>query len=324
MIWTIFWTVVAVLILASLFPAYSWFKTRRIVRMARALVPPPGKFVEIDGNRIHYVEEGEGRPIVFVHGLGGTQFHFSKPLFPLLKGDFRLVAPDRPGSGYSTRHGDRPASPSEQADFIVRFIERLGLERPLVVGHSLGGAISLALALDHGDKIAGVALLSPLTRHQDEIGPEFAALAIRSPLKRRLVAEIFSAPVAVKMGPQTLAFVFGPQQPPADYAVGGGSMIALLPSHFYASSTDFLAVGDDMARQETRYGELKMPVGVLFGSADRLIDYRENGVWMESQIDGMDLEILEGVGHMPQYAEPEKVAAFIRRIAARAFAVQPV
>ncbi len=316
----IVWIAVFAILLALALASYFWLVTRRIARAALRLVPPPGKFIDIDGNRIHYVLKGQGRPIVFIHGLGGTQFHFSKPLFGVLNEDFRLVALDRPGSGFSTRRGETPASPSEQAAFIMRFADALGLDRPLLVGHSMGGAIALAAALDFPEKVAGLALISPLTRHSQETGPEFAVLGIRRPWRRRLIAETVSAPNAAKMAPATLAYVFGPQQPPEDYAVSGGAMIALLPSHFYASSTDFMAVGKDMPRQETRYGELKMPVGILFGDADRALDFERQGRWMAGQVEGLDLEILEGVGHMPQYAEPERVAAFIRRIAARAFA----
>ena len=314
----IVWIVVLALVVALLLAGYFWLLTRRITRAALKLVPPPGKFIEIDGNRIHYVDRGQGRPIVFVHGLGGTQFHFTKSLFDLLDKDFRLIAFDRPGSGFSTRRGDTPASTSEQAAFVARFIDRLGLDRPLLVGHSLGGAIALATALDFPDKLSGLALISPLTHYSSEAGAKFP-LDIRQPWRRRLIAEIVSAPNAVKLGPATLEYVFGPQKPPDDYAVSGGAMIALLPSHFYAASTDFVATPRDMPRQETRYGELRMPVGIIFGGADRVLDVERNGRSMAGQVRDLDLEILEGVGHMPQFAERERVAAFIRRMAARAF-----
>ena len=111
----IFLTIAGAIIAAVLAVALHFvFATRRIARQARLLVPPPGKFINIDGNRIHYVDRGQGPPILFVHGLGGTQFHFL-PLFPELEKDFRLIAVDRPGSGYSTRRGLTPASPKEQA-----------------------------------------------------------------------------------------------------------------------------------------------------------------------------------------------------------------
>jgi len=312
-------TLLAVVVAAAVLVAgYYVYATWRIARRAERLVPPPGKFIEVDGHRIHYVERGQGRPLLFVHGLGGTQFHF-RPLFPELEKEFRLIAVDRPGSGYSTRNGLAPASPKEHAAFLARLIDRLGLERPLVVGHSLGGAVSLALALDHAEKIAGLALLSPLTQREGKVAPEFAALYIPSPFKRRLIAHTVAIPGSVKMAQQTLAFIFGPQQPPADYAVAGGALLGLRPAHFFGTSTDFGAIGRTMKEQQARYGELSVPVGILFGTADRVVDFERHGKALEGVIPDLDLEMLEGVGHMPQYAATERVAAFIRRMADKAF-----
>ena len=70
---------------------------------------------------------------------------------------------------------------------------------------------------------------------------------------------------------------------------------------------------------ETRYGELTMPVGVFFGTADRVVNFEENGAWLEGRVANLDLEVLEGVGHMPHYSEGDKAEAFIRRMAAKAF-----
>ena len=297
---------------------YFAFVTARVARQAERLVPAPGRFVTIDGHRIHYFDRGQGRPIVFIHGLGGTQFHFL-PLLAALERDFRLVALDRPGSGYSTRVGLTPASPKQHAAFIARFIDELGLERPLLVGHSLGGAIALAVALDHPDKISGLALIAPLTRYQGEVAPEFADLDIRSPLLRRFIAHTIAVPRSLRNGARVLACVFGPQEPPADYAVAGGAFSALRPSHFFGTSTDLMAVDPVMLEQQERYGELKLPVGVIYGTADRVLDWEKHGKLLESAVRGLDAEYLDGVGHMPQYAQPERVAAFVLRMAAKAF-----
>jgi pimeloyl-ACP methyl ester carboxylesterase len=117
-----------------------------------------------------------------------------------------------------------------------------------------------------------------------------------------------------------LDFVFGPQQPPEDYAVAGGAMLGLRPSHFYATSTDFCSSGRDLRRLQARYGELQMPVGILFGDADRVLNYEQHGLAMEGKVKGLDLEIVSGIGHMLQHALPEQTVAFIRRLAGRAFA----
>jgi pimeloyl-ACP methyl ester carboxylesterase len=310
----------ALLAAAVIAGLYLYFVTRRIARRAEKAVPPAGKFVTVDGNRIHYVERGEGRPILFIHGLGGTLHHFLYPLFDKLGPGYRLIALDRAGSGWSTRTDGSDGRLTDQARGVHRFIETLGLEKPLLVGHSLGGAIALQTALDFPDDVSGLVLISPLTHFGGGIPEGFRDLWIPSPWKRRLVAWTVSAPRAIRNAPAVLDFVFGPQQPPADYATAGGAMIGLRPSHFYATSTDFVSSGRDLRRLQARYGELQMPVGILFGDADRVLDYEKQGLAMEGKVKGLDLEIVSGIGHMLQYALPDQTVALIRRIADRAFA----
>jgi pimeloyl-ACP methyl ester carboxylesterase len=312
--------VLAVLVLgAALVTGYFVFVTRKIAARAERLVPPSGKFIDVDGNRIHYAEAGQGRAIVFIHGLG-AQFHqFEHPLFAKLHDDFHLVALDRPGSGYSVRAAGAGAGLSEQARIIVGLIERLGLERPLLVGHSLGGMVALAVAIEHPQAISGLALLAPYTRWQDEPVPAFAPLHIAVPWRRWLIAQTIAVPTSLKTAPQALDFIFGPQPPPADYMIAGGGFSGLRPSHFYAASSDLVATAIDMPRLARRYGEIKLPVGILFGTADQLLPHADHGIAMTDRIAGLDLELLDGIGHMPQFVAADAVAAFIRRIAGRAF-----
>jgi pimeloyl-ACP methyl ester carboxylesterase len=323
MIETLFSMAVTLVVIIGLVGGYFVHTTRRIARGAERAVPPRGRFIEIDGRQIHYVQSGEGRPILMIHGLGGTLHHLVRPLMEDFGDGYRLIALDRPGSGYSTRIAADHGGVKEQAAFIARFIDEMGLERPLLVGHSLGGAIALATALDYPQQVAGLALIAPLTAFESELPPEFAALYIRSPFRRRLIASTLAVPMSVRNAQKTLEFVFGPQKPPADFAVAGGALVGLRPSHFYATSTDATALERDMPALAERYGELTVPVGIIFGTADRVLDHRRHGVAMREKVADLDLELLEGSGHMPQYARTQEVAAFIRHIADRAFARIP-
>ena len=118
------WVAGAAFLSAAAVVGYFVVATRRIAADAERMVPPSGKFVTVDGDRIHYVEAGEGPPILFIHGLGGQLHHFRHPLFDALDG-YRLVALDRPGSGYSTRR-TRAGRLPEQAETIVGFIANWG------------------------------------------------------------------------------------------------------------------------------------------------------------------------------------------------------
>lgn len=316
----LWWLLALLLLLAVLGIACLVLATLWIAAKAQRLVPPVGKFVEIDGNRIHYVDVGEGRPIVFVHGLGAQLHHFRHTLFGHFGPSYRLIALDRPGSGYSVRANGATGRLPEQAALVRRFIEELRLERPLVVGHSLGGAITLTLAVEHPEVISGIALLAPLTHLEARARQRFDLLYIPSRLKRWIMAYTVAIPLSLRYARPTMEFIFAPQAFPADYMVDGGGWLGLRPVHFQATSADVVAVEQDLGRIEQRYGEIAMPVGILFGTADRVIDIRVHGEPMQGKIAELDFEPIDGVGHMPQFVEPERVVGFIERIAARAFA----
>ena len=313
------WLLALLLLLAVLGIACMVLATLWIAAKAQRLVPPVGKFVEIDGNRIHYVDVGEGRPIVFLHGLGAQLHHFRHTLFGHFGPGYRLIALDRPGSGYSVRANGATGRLPEQAALVRRFIEKLGLERPLVVGHSLGGAITLTLAVEHPEAISGIALLAPLTHLENRARQRFDLLYIPSRLKRWVMAYTVAIPLSLHYARPTMEFIFAPQAFPTDYMVEGGGWLGLRPAHFQATSADVVAVEQDLGRVELRYNEIVMPAGILFGTADRVIDIRIHGEPMLGKIAGLDFEPVDGVGHMPQFVEPKRVVGFIERIAARAF-----
>lgn len=313
------WLLALLLLLAALGFACLVLATLWIAAKAQRLVPPVGKFIEIDGNRIHYVDVGEGRPIVFLHGLGAQLHHFRHTLFTHFGPGYRLIALDRPGSGYSVRASGATGRLPEQAALVRGFIERLGLERPLVVGHSLGGAVTLTLAVEHPEAISGIALLAPLTHLETRARQRFDLLYIPSRLKRWIMAYTVAIPLSLRYARPTMEFIFAPQAFPADYMVDGGGWLGLRPAHFQATSADVVAIEQDLGRIEQRYCEIAMPAGILFGTGDRVIDIRIHGEPMRGKIKGLDFEPVDGVGHMPQFVEPRRVIDFIERIAARAF-----
>ncbi|TPI33666.1 alpha/beta fold hydrolase [Mesorhizobium sp. B3-1-6] len=320
LIWVVSWLVAGLLVAVAIIVLALMVATWRIAAKAERLVPACGKFVEIDGNRIHYVEEGDGRPIVFVHGLGAQLHHFRHTLFGRFGAGYRLIALDRPGSGYSVRASGATGRLPEQADIVRRFIEELRLERPLVVGHSLGGAIALALATGHPTAISGIALLSPLTHLDARRRQGFDLLYVPSRLLRRVLAHTVAIPLGLRYAQPTLRFIFAPQAVPVDYMIGGGGWLGLRPSHYFATSTDVVAVERDLGQIEKRYRDMAMPAGILFGAGDQVVAEAVHGEPMLDKIGGLDFERVEGLGHMPQFADPERVVGFIQRIAERAFA----
>lgn len=312
------WLAGTLFLIACFALGYFMLATRRLAADAERRVPASGKFVTIDGNDLHFIEAGQGPSIVFLHGLGGQLHHFRKPLFEQLAGNFHVVALDRPGSGYSRRAPGASGRLKEQAAVVAKFITEQSLGRPLIVGHSLGGAVALALALDHPDVVGGLALVSPLTHLHDSVPPEFAPLFIRAPWKRALLAHTIGVPMTLKHSARTLAYVFGPQQAPKDYVVEGGGLLGLRPSHLSATIADLVAIQYDLGGYEARYEEVQQPVGVLFGTHDKVLGHEQNALPLAGRIRNFELELLDGIGHMPQFVATERVEQFVRRMAAKA------
>jgi pimeloyl-ACP methyl ester carboxylesterase len=315
---TVLIAVIALLALVGLVVAGLVLFAAFITRAVEKAVPPLGQFIDMEGARIHYLDRGRGPTILLIHGLTGQMRNFTHSLVDLLTDEFRVIAFDRPGSGYSTRAPGASAGLTAQGGLIVKFMHAIGLERPLVVGHSLGGAISLAIALDHPECACGFALISSLTAPQERAPTPFRALVIQSSWRRKIVAWTIAIPVAIRRGQETLAIVFGPDKPPADFATKGGGLLGLRPKNFIGGSEDVIGAAVDLPKMVERYPSLTVPIAILFGTDDGVLDYQSNGTMMQKRIPGLTLELVPG-GHMLPVTAPKETAAFIKA-AARKFA----
>ncbi|WP_417498152.1 alpha/beta fold hydrolase [Maricaulis sp.] len=309
----------ALLLLGLAILAGLWIWSRMVAGKVEAAMPPVGEIVDVAGGKIHFLDQGQGRPIVMIHGLAGHLQNFTYATTGALAGEYRVIALDRPGSGYSERDSDEQARIPEQARMIAEWLEAQGIEKPLIVGHSLGGAVALALGLLYPDSVSGLALVAPLTTLPDEGAKVFAALKIANPGVRRAVAATLAVPMSIRRGEQSLAFVFGPDPAPADFSTRGGGLLGLRSRAFVAASTDYQAVALDLPALTARFAELRMPVGVIYGDSDRVLDHRLHLDALRRAIPQLDEEVLAGTGHMVQISEPDATEAFIRRMAEKSF-----
>lgn len=304
-----------ILICLFLFLGGLFLFTLFVALRVRMGLPPEGRFVTIMGNRMHYLEQGKGQPILMIHGLGGVAQNFSYSVMGQLAKTHRVIAIDRPGSGYSVRHPQSSASLAVQADVVAGLIDTLKLDKPLIVGHSLGGAVALATALRHPDKVSRLALVAPLTHMPTETSKAFAALAITWPWLRRLVAWTLATPMSILQREKVLDIVFGPESVPKDFPVRGGGLLGLRPSQFIAASADMNALPDALPMMQQQYATMTLLVAVLYGRQDRILDYREQGEVMATAAPNVELELIDG-GHMLPITQPDVTADFIRRQAA--------
>ncbi|QBR00832.1 alpha/beta fold hydrolase [Paraburkholderia pallida] len=295
--------------------------TRRATRRIEQAVPMDGRHIDIDGERIHYAEYGSGNadgpPIVFVHGLCGQMRNFAYLPLEALAREHRVILIDRPGSGYSTRGAHTPANIRAQAHTVARLIAALGLEAPVLVGHSLGGAIALAVALDHPGSVARLALIAPLTHEQTEVPKAFRALAVRSARVRRFMAHMLATPFGLSTSTATLKAVFAPEAVPADFRTRGGALLSVRPKGFHNASMDLIAIedSDDLEQMEPRYADLTVPVDVLFGRDDIVLNWMRHGDALRRRSKCVTLKIVNG-GHMLPVTAPSATCDWLRAVIA--------
>src|SRR4029450_7331475 len=130
-------------------------------RKAEREHPPTERFVTVDGVRLHYIESGKGPPVLLLHGNVVTAEDFqTSGVLDLLAARHRVIAFDRPGFGYRDRPHGSAWGARAPARLLRDALVILGVNRPVVLGHSWGAAVALALALNHPDAVRGLVLLS--------------------------------------------------------------------------------------------------------------------------------------------------------------------
>ena len=125
-------------------------------------VPKPGCLIDLQGESIHYLEEGTGPPVILIHGFGGHTFSYRNVL-PDLAADHRVVALDLLGFGYSERPKEADYSHSAQAKRVVRLMDALGIEKASLVGHSMGGEIAMRVAAGWPERVERIALVASVS-----------------------------------------------------------------------------------------------------------------------------------------------------------------
>ena len=290
---------------------YTRIATKRIEQK----VPVDGDFIDVPGARLHYVDCGTGPAIVMLHGMGAQLRNYTYGVADALAADFRVVLVDRPGSGYSAPTRDQLGILG-QAATIAALIERLELDRPLLVGHSLAGAIALGVATHHPNTIGGLALLAPMTQ-PPQMMPALLAGAIKSArFGRTVFANLLGTPLSRAAYGLHWRTIFAPDPVPEDFATRGGGALGDRPISMNAATVELASADKDIAAIVARYGELNLPVALLYGREDQVIDPSVDGRLAIAAIPGATLEMTDG-GHMLPVAHPQATADFIRALAGR-------
>src|SRR6056297_985370 len=154
--------ILACIVSLALLWAYAQHRARLHEARAEAAFPPQGQFIEVNGHRVHALTMGEGPDVVLIHGASGNIRDMTHSLAPRLAKRYRVTIFDRPGLGYTDRINITGATIRQQADLLSAAARQIGLEAPIVMGHSYGGAVALAWGVHQPQYISAlVPLASP-------------------------------------------------------------------------------------------------------------------------------------------------------------------
>lgn len=282
---------------------------------------PQGRLVAVKGGNLHVVLLGEDKAragtLLLLHGASGNLKDMQEAIGRRLSARWRVVLVDRPGHGYSDRLGGREmASPARQADAIAEALDRLGVGRTVVVGHSWSGALATSLSLDHPAHVSGMVLLSAAT-HPYPAGAAWYNEIAATPLVGPVFATL-ARPVAEKRLEQGVASVFRPKATPPNYIARTEAMLLLRPTEFVANAEDLVDLKKYLGQQAPRYGAIKVPTTILTADKDDIVSPEIHSRAIHRQIEGSKLVILKGVGHTPHWNAQDRVVEEIEAVARRA------
>jgi len=294
--------------------ALSALLNRLAAKKAERDNPPIGKFLEVGGLRLHYLDHGKGEPLVLLHGNAGMIQDFaSSGLIDQAAEKYRVIVFDRPGFGYSERPRGTLWTHAAQADLIHEALSQLGVRRATVLGHSWGASVALAMALKYPAMVTGLILASgyfyPSLRGDVVIlsGPSF-------PLIGDIMSHTISPLLARLMRPAFMRKIFGPAPTPEKFSKFPKEM-AFRPSQIRASAAETALMIPDAFASCKDYASMKMPVVIIAGEQDRLIDINQQSARLYRDIADSTLHRVPGVGHMVHQSATDAVMAAINEAA---------
>jgi pimeloyl-ACP methyl ester carboxylesterase len=220
-----------------------------------------------------------------------------------------VIAFDRPGFGYSDRPRSTVWTPSAQADLIARAMSQIGVRDAIVVGHSWGTLVALAMALDHPDAVAGLVLLSGY--YYGSARPDVVPLSAPAiPLVGDLMAHTISPLAGALAGPAAVKAAFAPAEIAERFAEFPIAM-TLRPSQVRATAADTAMMVPSAVALSRRYGDLDVPTIVLAGDGDLIVDPDKHSERLAGEVEGSELRVLAEQGHLFHYAEPDHVATAV-------------
>jgi len=274
------------------------------------------KLVNVEGSNLHFVIRGAGRPVVLIHGNPGSSQDWARLYGPLAE-RYQAFAFDRPGHGHSERPSNNGAVTVEvQARLLCAALDELRVERPILVGHSWGGALALAYALTYPRDVCGLVLLAPAAYLGDD-GISFLSKLPAWPVIGDVMNFLFTPMIGAWLVRTDLKKAFAPNAVPKSYL---RHTLAewTVPKKVKWYSVDDALLNESLPKLSPRYGELNIPTAIVTGDSDLIVPAKENAHRLSDDLPSSELTVLEKTGHQIPFTRAASVVEAIGRIASLA------
>jgi pimeloyl-ACP methyl ester carboxylesterase len=296
-------SILIILGLLSVLYLYNQYK----FKTAEAEYPPTGRFVTVEGIKLHYFDKGEGRPVVFLHGGVLTGNDFDQAMDIALSRGYRVISFDRPGYGYSERPKNEKVTPMTQARLLHGALKVIGVEKPILVGHSWSGILVLSYALNYPDDISGIVTLGGgmyKEGYPAEKGDPISKI-VTTPILGDLVLNTLLATLGTMMAKNILKETFAPESVPSDYRKATLALW-LRPSQFKANREDVLAFAPAAEQLSKLYKTIKTPTVIVVGAKDPFAT-KEHSYRLYHENQAARLIELPDAAHMIPHNHPHAV-----------------
>jgi pimeloyl-ACP methyl ester carboxylesterase len=276
-------------------------------------IPPPYNFVESQGIKLHYFEKGTGPPVVFIHGSNGSLQDFKLSIMDGLSEDFRTVAFDRPGHGHSETRIDEGGRTSH-GDLVIEGWKKIGIQRPILVGHSSAGAVLMDVAVNRPDEVAAIVLISGVV-HTSGL-EKVPVKGIYRTISRKYIGSLLMwtliIPLGGLIGNWLLKFTFAPDPVPEVYRKLGIAL-ALNPKSLRAEANDLASLEPTLRAIEADYPKTKVPLVIVYGGSDQNVPPEEQSIRLNKEVPSSIIISLPKTGHMAMFTKTVEVKEAIRQ-----------
>ncbi|WP_157265250.1 alpha/beta fold hydrolase [Azohydromonas aeria] len=278
----------------------SYLATRVMTRKAEAENPPHGRFVEVDGVQLHYTVHGDASrpPLVLLHGNGASATEMEISGLPQLAArHFQVFVFDRPGYGHSQRPPQRDYTAEAQAQLFLNALRALGIERPIVLGHSWGSMVAFAMALAEPQSLRALIVMAGYYTPSVRLDAPLmgvAALPLIGPLMRHTVSPLLSRLI----WPLMTRRIFAPAPVTQAFKERYPTWLSLRPHTLQASAAESGMMILEGIKQRRREGALAVPTMIIAGAQDLLVLTKWQAERLHERLPQTHLRVIDGAGHM--------------------------